>query len=231
MKMKIRRGCFETNSSSSHSICVTKNDYLLKSEDFEDYPEKIYVHKDGEWNLAWDKEELDFERHPFKFLCTFEDKVKFAIASLCGGYIDKEKQKEQFNLIVQTVQSINPKIKSIKLPEKEETLYYDEKGKLIPDSIVHFDYENDRYYYILNGHECNVAKTDLYHQTSYYGYVDHQSSGLLEEFLKSENITLVDFLRNRKYVVIISGDEYCDWDELKYSGLINIANIEKEFGI
>lgn len=231
MWTKIRYGCFETNSSSSHSICVTKNDYLLKSEDFEDYPENIYVRKDGEWNLAWDKEDLVFERHPFKFLCTFEDKVKFAIASLCGSYVKRENCEEQFNLIVQAVQTINPNIKSINLPKKEEDLFYDKKGEYIPESIIHYDYDNDRTFYIKDGHEWNVEKTELFHKVPYYGYVDHQSSGLLEEFLKSENITLVDFLGNRKYVVVIDGDEYCDWDNLKYSGLINISNIEKEFGV
>lgn len=231
MKTKIRYGCFETNSSSMHSICVTKNNHFLKMEDFEDYPEHIYLHKDGEWNLAWDKEKLDFERYPFKFLCTFEEKVQFAIASLCGGYIKQEKRDEQFKLIVQAVQTINPNIKSIKLPKVEEELYLDEKGERIPASIVHYDSDTDKNFYILDGHKWHVTETDLYHKVPYYGYVDHQSSGLLEEFLKSENITLVDFLGNRKYVVIISGDEYCDWQAFKYSGLINIANIEKEFGI
>lgn len=231
MKMKIRRGCFESNSSSQHSICVTKNDRFLTPEDLDEYPERLYINKQGILDFSYDEEDLEFDRHPFKFLCTFEDKVKFAIASLCGGYIDKEKREEQFNLIVQAVQTINPNIKSIKLPEKEEDLFYDEKGEYIPESIIHYDYDNDRIFYIKDGHEWNVEKTELFHKVPYYGYVDHQSSGLLEEFLKSENITLVDFLGNRKYVVVIDGDEYDDWGLFKYSGLINIANIEKEFGI
>ena len=231
MKVKIRRGCFETNSSSMHSIVVTKNDHVLTAEEFEDDPEHIYLWKDGTWNLTYREEDLEFDRHPFKFLNTFEEKTMFAIASFCGGYLSQEESAANFKLIVHLVQTINPEIKSIKLPEKEEQLYVDEKGEYIPESIVHCDYENERYYYVKNGHEWNVKESKKMHLIPYYGYVDHQSNGLLQAFLKEEDITLVDFLSNRKYVVIIDGDEFCDWDSLKYSGLINIANIEKEFGI
>lgn len=231
MKMKIRHECFETNSSSQHSICVTKNDHFLKKEDFDDYPEHIYIRKDGTWNISWNEEELDFERHPFKFLCTFEDKVKFAIASFCGNHCDQEECDKNFALIISAVQTIYPDIKSIELPLISEDLFFDEKGEYISESIVHYDYGNERYFYINDGHEWNISKTDFNHRVPYYGNIDHQSFGLLQNFLESENITLVDFLGNRKYVVIIDGDEYCDWDNLKYSGLINIANIEKEFGI
>ena len=231
MKKKIRHTCFETNSSSQHSIVITKNNHILNEEDFEDYPEHLYIDKNGEWDIAWDEEDMQFDRHPFAFLCTFREKVRFAIASLCGGYIEKEDREEIFNEIVKVLQTINPKIKSVKLPLRDEYVYFDKDGNLIPESIVRHDYETGRYYFIKNGQEYDVSETTYFNRVPYYGYVDHQSMGLLQDFLKSENIALENFLRNKKYVVIIDGDEYDDWEGFKYSGLINIANIEKEFGV
>ena len=43
---------------------------------------------------------------------------------------------------------------------------------------------------------------------------------LIEGWLKEYNISLEEFLINKRYVVICDGDEYCIWDHLKESGLI-----------
>lgn len=230
MKIKIRRGCFESNSSSQHSICITKNDKFLTSEGLDEYPESLYINKQRILNLSYDKENLEFDRHPFKFLCTFREKLMFAIASLCSGY-ENDNSEKAFNEILEAVRRINPNIKDIKLPTRKVCVWEDEKGELISESIIHYDYETGRHYYVKDGHEWNVHESDYSKEEPYYGYVDHQSMGLLKAFLEKENVNLVDFLGNSKYVVIIDGDEFCDWDLFKYSGLINIANIEKEFGI
>lgn len=58
-----------------------------------------------------------------------------------------------------------------------------------------------------------------------YGWVDEN---ILTRFLESENISLEEFLINKKYVVIVDGDEYCIWDSLKQAGLIDLNKIEKE---
>lgn len=60
----------------------------------------------------------------------------------------------------------------------------------------------------------------------YYGYVDED---LLTDFLKEENITLKEFLSNKKYVVIIDGDEYCIWTGMKHAGLVDKQAIESEY--
>lgn len=226
---KIRRRIFETNSSSSHVICVTKNDRVLTEEDFKDYPEHLYIHN-GELDLSWREEDFVFDRHPFKFLCTFEDKLRFVIASLCGNNYNTDK-KETFETILNTVKIICPEVKSIKLPKSYSSVWFDEKNcEYIADSIVHYNYDTKRYYYIKNGNEWTVQPTDMEKEVPFYGSIDHQSSGLLQRFLLREGITIKEFLENKKYVVIIDGDEYCDWDSFKYSGLIDIKNIEKEFG-
>lgn len=43
---------------------------------------------------------------------------------------------------------------------------------------------------------------------------------LIEGWLKEYNVSLEEFLTNKRYVVICDGDEYCVWDHLKESGLI-----------
>ena len=59
-----------------------------------------------------------------------------------------------------------------------------------------------------------------------YGSVEEN---VLSPFLRAENISLKEFLTNKKYVVIVDGDEYCIWDGLKNSGLVNANEIEKEY--
>ena len=59
-----------------------------------------------------------------------------------------------------------------------------------------------------------------------YGYVDID---ILTPFLENEGISLREFLTNKKYVVIVDGDEYCIWDSMKQSGLVNMDEIEKEY--
>lgn len=43
---------------------------------------------------------------------------------------------------------------------------------------------------------------------------------LIEGWLKKYNVSLEEFLTNKRYVVICDGDEYCIWDHIKESGLI-----------
>lgn len=59
-----------------------------------------------------------------------------------------------------------------------------------------------------------------------YGSVDED---ILSGFLEKNNVELKDFLLNRKYVVVVDGDEYCIYDNLKKIGIINKDNIEREY--
>ena len=71
MKRVIRRGVFETNSSSMHSIVVTKEN-LIKNED-------VYLWQ-GKLNLY--NSDLEFDRSPFEILSTPKRKLCYAIASI-----------------------------------------------------------------------------------------------------------------------------------------------------
>ena len=61
---------------------------------------------------------------------------------------------------------------------------------------------------------------------TYYGYVDEN---ILTPFLEHENVSLKEFLTNKKYVVIVDGDEYCIWEDMKEAGVVNMAEIEREW--
>lgn len=178
MKRQIRHGVFETNSSSMHSLVIKKSgSYYTEDELRED----LYLDRNNAWEI-WDDKYIRFSRAPFECLGTFESKVRYAIASLCGYRADA---KIKFEEIESLVYEIVPECTHIKLPKN-----------------------------------CWSNETS-------YGYVDED---ILTRFLEEENISLKEFLTNKKYVVIVDGDEYCIWDSLKSSGLVNVDEIEKECG-
>lgn len=177
MRRQIRRNVFETNSSSMHSLVIKKNgDYYTEDE----LRKHLWLMQNNVWEI-WNEDNLEFGRYPFNCLETFESKVRYAIASLCGYRKDAV---ERFKEIEKVVLEVIPECIGIKLPEDE---WNDEVS---------------------------------------YGYVDED---ILSPFLKAEDISLKEFLTNKKYVVIVDGDEYCIWNSLKDSGLVNIDEIEKEY--
>ena len=85
MKTQIRMNCFESNSSSMHSIVTSKTTGIYTPEEFH---EDIYINKNGKWDFWY--RNLEFGRSPYSILCTFNDKMSYAIASLCGVYVKQE---------------------------------------------------------------------------------------------------------------------------------------------
>ena len=184
MKRQIRSSVFETNSSSMHSLVVKKDDGCYADNELRRH---LWLGNDGIWKI-WDEDDITFGRYPFKCLCTFESKVRYAIASLCGWRKDAAEQFEEIECIVKEV---IPECTGIELPKVSWIWNADGDDKIS------------------------------------YGSVDED---ILSPFLKEENISLKEFFTNKKYVVIVDGDEYCIWNDLKNSGLVNANEIEKEFG-
>lgn len=60
----------------------------------------------------------------------------------------------------------------------------------------------------------------------HYGYVDHQSSGIVWSYLKKINQDPIDFIFDERKIIIIDGDEYGAWGDMKESGLVDTDNIE-----
>ena len=67
---------------------------------------------------------------------------------------------------------------------------------------------------------------DWEYRVPYTGRVD---KNILSGFLEKENITLEEFLINKKYIVIQDGDEYCEFEKIKKTGLINLDAIDHEY--
>lgn len=80
-KVVIRRGVYETNSSSSHSMCISNKEGTCI--DTETILNLLNVH--GVWKLK----DLYYGRSPLRILDTFSEKVLYYIAATQGKEIDK----------------------------------------------------------------------------------------------------------------------------------------------
>lgn len=180
MKVQIRNAAFDCNSSSLHSLVVMKNNEYYDEKELKN---GMYLHDDGKWSI-WESD-LEFGRSPFECLATFESKVRYAIASLCGYRKDA---MEKFEDIASIVYEVFPDCTYIELPMV--TYWREEKEKI------------------------------------YYGYVDED---ILSGFLEKEKIDLKEFLTNKKYMVIVDGDEYCIYDAMKDAGIIKTEVIDRQY--
>lgn len=115
MKLTIRKGMFETNSSSMHSIIITKNNDSYDEKELMCYCKGV---------LRFFEDDLEFSRSPFQFLNTWRGKVAYAIASYCQGY---EKDSEEAKKFISELEAIIKKhvkdFDHIEFPDQEDTWY------------------------------------------------------------------------------------------------------------
>lgn len=182
MKIQIRAGTFETNSSSAHSFVVTKgvqNSIYTKEEILRE----LDTNREGSYELSVFDDELTFGRYPFDILDTFEKKLRYAYA--CAplrkriGKNGNTTYSREFYKITRVVKQLVP------------------------------EYTGLHYYGI---GRC-YAGTD---------------EDMLFGWLKKLNISLLDFLIDRRYIIIVDGDEYCVWHRLKKANLIDSRIIKME---
>lgn len=223
-RRQIRRSCFETNSSSMHSLVVTKDDRPYTKDELDT---GMYIDRNGEFSISED--ELNFGRAPFEFLVTFQAKLRYVIAAFCGGYANPgEKEDKKFLKIQELVKKYFPELKEIKLDINWQEVYVDAKGNEYLQLEV---CKSDDKYFAWGGADFTIPVNQTGQEVgcNCYGCVDHQSYGLLQDFLKKKGISLEEFLTNKKYIVVIDGDEYFKWHEYKASGLIDLGNIVEEY--
>lgn len=233
MKRQIRRGVFETNSSSQHSLCVMKNnEYYTPDEILDSF--YLWDDKDtGEekciWNI-WD-DNLEFGRSPFRALGNFRDKWLYACASLVEEYND-DTYKELVSIALKYV----PGLKEIKIPmirdsfvnkddQKNKDSEYVQKYGKTEDELNEY-LEKKEIAWDIDTIEYWENDGDFVFERPYTGYVDEN---MLGGFLRKENITLEEYLTNKKYVVIQDGDEYGYWTDMKEAGLVNMDAIDHEY--
>jgi len=236
MKRVIRNNCFETNSSSQHSIVVTnKDEYVTTEELMGDGKEKVYVGKTGDLYL-W-QIEYGYGRTPFHLLTTFEDKLKYAMCEFLGRmYSDDPEFDEIYEEFLTIAWEMIPGFTHFGIREKEIDLYLDKNGHTIPHKKLKYkcwDGENERCRYTYtdeDGKEYEaVFDEENYLATPDIGMIDHQSAGLLKAFLKDRGVSLKEFLTNKKYIVVVDGDEYCEWDNILTSGIFDASNIVEDY--
>lgn len=231
MKRQIRRSVFETNSSSMHSLTVMKRDEKYTPEEI---LEEIYLCDDRETcekDCIWEpwEHDMSFGRSPFRALGTFTDKWLYACASLVHEYND-DTYKELVSLALKYI----PNLKKIKLPMVGESIadknndknddYCQKYGKT-EEELVEYLKQKEKDW----GFEIEYWKSSKgwwHFDKPYTGYVDED---ILSGFLEKEEITLEEYLTNKKYVVIQDGDEYCYWSGMKKAGLVNMEMIDHEY--
>lgn len=203
MKRQIRRGVFETNSSSMHSLVVKKvSEYFTEQE----VRDSMYVNDEGMIHTY--RDDLYYGRSPFQILVSLKDKAFYTLASMC-----KYKDDDVYKEVCDTIRSYVPEFKDIELSFESRTYSKKYYTKESMDS------------YLGEGNYVDVG--DQYVGWGYeVGSVDEN---ILAGFLEKENINIAEFLKNKRYIVIVDGDEYCIYKDMKRCGLINKDEIEKEY--
>lgn len=240
MKIKIRSGVFETNSSSMHSICVLKN---LKEDKNIEKLNYLWFSSFGKLSY-FSESNFNFDRYSFKILATAEDKIPYIYASLCPGKrLDTDPLFKKTNdCVIEAIKTKYPETKEIDFPysfdeygfnkllvDSKRNLYtkYDERVIYEPEKGVKKPFSD--YKLKETGERLKISRSKK--QTYYCGYIDHQSSDLFKNFFAKSGISLEEFIFNSKYIVIIDEDEYCHFNKMQLVGLINKENIEKTYSI
>lgn len=252
-KCQIRKGCFETNSSSCHSLVILQknsNVRMTKLEirdefRFESELAKKRFKKEGKEILLIDPWENDFGRSPFSVLTSFREKLSYAVAEYCGNnyriksYLEAEKTFEDVfePLLIRLIEC--DEVKWDKTDYRHFEVYADGGDYL--DEVEEVPYE--KLVYVDNPEKEGLTEDDLvgrcYRNTDEdgreiedawfdvpdFGSIDHQSFGRLEGFLQENNLTLEDYLVRRDIVVVIDGDEVHELGNLINCGLIERDSI------
>lgn len=232
MKRQIRRCVFETNSSSMHSLVVMKKASTYSKDEILD---GFYLFDDketGEDDCVWEIRDCDLEfgRSPFRSLGNFHEKWLYACASLVREYKD-----DVYNRLEQIALEYVPGLKKIQIPFTTEHIpnkdnkkfkdndYYQEYGRT-EDELTEYLMQKEKDWNV----EIEYWESNGYweFERPYIGYVDED---ILSGFLEKENISIEEFLLNKRYVVIQDGDEYCYWHDIKKTGLINMDIIDYEY--
>lgn len=258
MKFQIRKGCFETNSSSAHSLIVTKKNSNVRMTQ-EEIRDEFYLneswykdrHKNDEKEIVkidpWDNE---FGRSPFDVLVTFTDKLGYAIAEYCGNnysiksYLESEKTfDETFKpLLIRLIGCDDVEWdrwddKSFEIYSDSNTEYFDEVEEVPYKKLIYVnkderkDLSEDD---LVIGMYKNVdidgrPIEEAWFDVPRFGGIDHQSAGLLKRFLKDNNLSLEDYLVRKDIITVITGDEYSTFADMITCGLINKDSIVTQY--
>lgn len=144
-----------------HSLCILNH----SDKNIDTYTNKI--NKNGIWKF--EEEELDFYRYPFRFLRTFEDKVKYAIANYSNWDNDYDKICENIMPIIDIVKKYNPNFVKFEFAESDGRIdaggtddyalnsWLENNNITLEDFLI-----NPRYTVICDGDEYNTFDRLIY---------------------------------------------------------------------
>ena len=249
MKMQIRTGMFETNSSSMHSLLIMKKRQTMTQKEIRD---EYYL--DEDWRkergntlrLDWTNEEFG---RGFDVLTSFRDKLSYALASVCGSCYSLESYIRGGDTFYKVFE---PLLKRLIGVDEVEPYMESRNFHVYSDSVTD-DLEQDYTTYegvpyddlIRNenwnkeGHEdegyykeiCKAGRKqeEIWLEVPEFGSVDHQSAGLLQKFLDKYDITLEDYLIRKDIVVIVDGDEYDIFGTMLETGIVDKNAIQIKY--
>lgn len=255
MKYQIRKSVWESNSSSMHSLIVTKKNSNVRMTQ-EEIRDEFYLdedwykerHKNDEKEIVEiDPWENDFGRSPFSVLSSFRDKLAYAVAEYCGNnysiksYLEADKTFDEVFAPLLTRLIGCDEVEWGKNDYKHFEVYVgggeylDEVEQVPYQKLVYVDKETAGKEGLTEDDlvgRCyrNVDKDgrrieDVWFDVSDYGSIDHASSGLLKRFLKETNMNLEEYLIRKDVVVVVDSDEVCELENLIDCGLINERSI------
>ena len=249
MKMQIRTGMFETNSSSMHSLLIMKKHQVMTQKEIR---EEYYL--DEDWNkdrsniLQLDRDCEEYGRG-FDVLTSFRDKLSYALASMCGSCYSLKSYIRGGDTFYEVFEPLLKKLVGV----DEVKLYWGSENFHVYSDSVTDDLEQDYTTYeevpyedlIHNenwnkeGHEdedyyeeiCRSGRKqeEIWLEVLKFGSVDHQSVGLFQRFLEKYNITLEEYLIRKDIIVIIDGDEYYLFDTMVNAGIVDKNAIEVKY--
>lgn len=234
----VRKSCFETNSSSAHSLLVTKNDTHVTTDELlsngSDNDDRIYVDDNGEiWLFGI---QYGYGRSPFEILSSFEDKLKYALCEFLGyKHGDEDDYDSIYQEFIDITKELIPGFIDFDISTKDVDIYLDEDGNELKSKDLkydHWDRESNSAVYVYtakDGVKKVATLSDQFYEVPDIGTIDHQSSGILTNFLRDKGITLKEFLTNKKYIIVVDGDEIEEFRKIKNAGLINMDFIEEEY--
>lgn len=208
MKIQIRNGMWETNSSSMHTIVIPKDDPKdpVDTVSYFDCSRigNFGIHssiKDG-YILIKSREVFlsDGFGWGFDIVSEFIDKLFYAYSSLGPDYTDALSdivRKYGKDVIYRNPpqNSIIKDLKGIKVISEESENLLDE-GKISADSL------------------------DVDTGSDFFYLVDHQSQDMLKNYLQDTGRSLEEFLADPKIYVLLDNDNSCYFDTFLDSGVL-----------
>lgn len=120
MRQIIRENTFETNSSSMHSLVISK-----KAKPYSKFAKNLYYYN-YDFELFDCCDTARFERHPFEVLSSPKDKLRYYIAHYVGYKKEKHRLKEVEDLVHELTGC----------PRKKIKLYYEETESWRSEKVV-----------------------------------------------------------------------------------------------